>query len=244
MNVASFDIEIYNDIEEGKNPLPQELIPSVAAYCTDIDIENVQYFYDTPYMTKETAKKLCNNLLEIDKDGYKIFGWNILSFDFPVLAFYADMVEEMGSLALRSIDPMFTLHAIKGHFLSLDSALVGANLETKLHEVTLRDGTTMFSMSGAKAPEMWRNGETKAVMDYLAYDVIQPYKLAGSIVQNGGIKWTSKTGKPSSVRMGLTDVKTCIFYPEVDQSWMTNPKKREEFYSWIPEEVLRKEGVV
>ena len=241
MNIVSFDIEIYNDILEGTNPHPSELIPSVAACC--IDLSNVEYFWDKPYMSRDTAKNLCNSLLQLDKTGYKIFGWNILSFDIPVLAFYSDMVEEMGRLALRSIDPMFTFHAVKGYFLGLDAALIGAGLETKLHQVKLNDGTTMFSMSGAKAPEMWRNGEYSAVMEYLSYDVWQPYKLAGAIASNGGIKWTSKAGKSQFAPMKLVTVKETIGYPNVDQSWMSAPKNRKDFYSWIPETVLGEEGI-
>lgn len=242
MDIVSFDIEIYNDIPEGTSPHPSELIPSVAAYC--LDVVDVKYFWDKPYMTKETARALCNKLLELDKNGYKVFGWNILSFDIPVLAFYADMVDEMGRLALRSVDPMFTFHAVKGYFLGLDAALIGAGLETKLHQVKLNDGTTMFAMSGAKAPEMWRNGEHDAVMQYLAYDVWQPYKLVSSIERNAGIKWTTKSGKSSFAPMKLATVKDTIGYPKVDQSWMDNPKSRESFYSWIPKNILEEEGIV
>jgi hypothetical protein len=242
IDICSFDIEIYNEILDGENIDPFSLIPSVAAYCTDV--ETVTYFYDTPHMTKETARQMCEDLISLDAKGIKIFGWNILSFDFPVLANWAGMLEEMGSLAFRSIDPMFTLYSLKGHFLGLDSALIGANIETKLHQVSLNDGTTLFAMSGDKAPKLWRNGEINAVKDYLAYDVWQSYKLAGSIVQNGGIKWSSKSGKHSFVRMGLETVKEAMEKPVPNQSQMTNPKKREDFYSWIPKTVLHNEGVL
>ena len=96
-------------------------------------------------------------------------------------------------------------------------------------------------MSGAKAPTFWRNGEFEAVKTYLRGDVIQPLKLTFAIENNHGIKWTSKTGRSQFLSTNLITVKNCLKLPEPNTSWMTNPKQRNEYYSWIPKNILDKE---
>jgi hypothetical protein len=98
-------------------------------------------------------------------------------------------------------------------------------------------------MNGKKAPELWRNGEFEAVKTYLRGDVIQPLKLADAILRNRGIRWTSKTGKPMMQYTGLNPVKTLFSLPVPDTSWMTNPKSRKDFVSWMPKNILEENGV-
>lgn len=229
----SFDLEIYNEIPENNKYNYSDIIPSVGAFCTDV--ENVSYYWDKPHMTKETSIRLVEDLVKKVSEGYSLFGWNILGFDLPILAHYSGMIAEVGKLALDSCDPMFIVVCEKGHYLGLDTALIGHNIETKLHEVTLNDGTTMIDMNGSKAPLLFRNGEYKAVLDYLSYDVWQPYKLAFSIENKGGIQWTSKSGKRQFLRTKLKTVKECLSIPLPDVSWMSSPPKRETFYDWIPD---------
>jgi len=69
------------------------------------------------------------------------------------------------------------------------------NIESKVHTVTMSDGSILDSMSGKMAPMLWRNKEYEAVKTYLAGDVIQPIKLAQAIEKQGRIFWFSKTGK-------------------------------------------------
>lgn len=238
----SFDIEIFNELPEGKDfPDLKEIIPSVGAFCTDV--ENVSYYWDKPYMTKETCQKMVKDIQQKVSEGYYLFGWNILNFDLPIIAYYSGMMEEVGKLAISAIDPMFMIVCIKGHFLGLDIALAGHRIESKLHTVSLNDGSS-FEMNGSKAPLLFRNGEYQAVLDYLKYDVIQPYKLAFSIEEKGGIRWTSKSGKNQFVSSKLLTVKECLSIEKPDTSWMSNAPIRENFYSWIPENVLQSEGVI
>jgi hypothetical protein len=153
------------------------------------------------------------------------------------------MTEECAELALNGIDGMLLITFNKGYFLGLDAALIGANLETKTHHVLLNDGTELTDMNGKKAPELWRNGEFEAVKTYLRGDVIQPLKLASAIQNNRGIRWTSKTGKPMMQYTGLNPVKTLFSLPVPDTSWMTNPKSRKDFVSWMPKNILEENGV-
>lgn len=241
-NYLSFDIEIYNEMEEGNRDL-KSLIPSVGAFCTDY--ENVMYYEDVPYMTKETAKKLVVDMTNKVNEGYTLFGWNILSFDLQLLAHYSEMYNECGRLALNSVDGMFLVVCHKGFFLGLDKVLFGAGLETKLHEVEMNDGTTMKEMNGSKAPLLWRNKEFSAVKDYLKYDVIQPLKLVYHLEQTKTIRWLSQSGKKNFLRTEMLPVKEALSLPVPDTSWMKNqPISRKDFYSWIPEEILKKEGII
>jgi hypothetical protein len=238
MKLLSYDIEIYNEFPtEGEVDLA-DIIPSVAAIGTNKD--DVEFFDDIPYMTKETACRLVNAMMDKYKQGYIPFTWNGLSFDFQLLGKYSGMLEECGILALNSIDGMFIVVANKGFFLGLDKALIGFNLETKRHKVNLNDGTEVTDMSGAKAPAFWRDGEYQAVKDYLYVDVVQPLALAEQIEKQRCIKWTSNAGKPMYFSTPLKTVLECLKMPEVDTSWMTNPKPRSEFYSWIPENIQNK----
>ncbi len=236
----SFDIEICNEMEEGNDDLTK-FVPSVGAFCTDY--ETVSFYEDDPHMSKQTAQKLVFDMIKKAEEGYTLFGWNILSFDLQLLAHYSKMYAECGRLALNSVDGMFLVVAHKGFFLGLDKVLVGSNIETKLHQVTLNDGTTLFSMNGSKAPSLWRNKEFSAVKEYLKYDVFQPLKLAYHIDKTKFIKWTSNSGKPNTLRTEMLTVKEALNLPLPDTSWMTSPKAREDFYKWIPESVLKEEGV-
>ena len=239
MKLLSYDIEIYNEIPE--NGDLHEVIPSVAAIGTTEN--DVQFFYDEPYMTKKTSKVLVNKMMDYYKDGYLPWGWNTVSFDFRLLAYYSGMIEECSILALEGIDGMLHITFNKGYYLVLDTALIGAKLETKLHHVQLKDGTMLDGMSGMLAPKMWRDGEIQAVMDYLRVDIVQPLKLVFAIEQNKGIKWTSKAGKPMFVGTKLMPTKDLFKLPEPDTSWMDSPKLRKDFVNWIPKEILKKYNI-
>lgn len=247
--ILSYDIEIYDDIPEGLDSDLSTIRPSIAALCADE--KNVEYFYDEPYpdeetvMSKETAKKLVKRMMEYYEQGYTVFGWNTVAFDFPLIAYYSGAFEECGNMALNSIDGMLLVTFRKGYFLGLDAALRGARLASKIHEVKLNDGTVMMGMGGQAAPKMWRDGEYEAVKEYLAGDVIQPLKLCNAIEKGKGISWTSKTGRYMFVPTPLLKVKELFKLPEPDTSWQTSPiKPRSSFVEWIPKNVLEANGVL
>jgi hypothetical protein len=241
MNFLSYDIEIYNELygEDGKEIDLKNIIPSVAAFCLD-DLQ-VKYFYDEPYLTRETAKKLVFEMMDNYNNGIVPLTWNGLSFDFQLLGLYSGEIEACAKLALNHIDMMFIVTCNKGYYLGLDTALKGMGVESKVHNVTLKDGTILDSMSGRIAPELWRKGEFEAVKTYLAGDVIQPIKLAQAIEKQNRIFWFSKTGKPQFVFTKLITVKQCFGLPTPNNSWMENPPKRSDFVSWIPKKILEEE---
>lgn len=238
----SYDIEIYEDLPEGENVDLSKINPSVAAFCTDY--ENIHYYDDVPYMSKETAKRLVLDLQKKVDDGFILFTWNGLHFDLHLLALYSGMLDECGRLALNHVDGMFLVVAQRGFYLGLDKALVGAKMETKLHEVELNDKSKFSQMSGKSAPTLWRSGEYKAVREYLKYDVIQPLKLANHIQSTGYIRWKANSGKDNYLKTQMLTVKECLKLEKPDTSWMTSAPKREDFFSWIPERILKEEGVI
>jgi hypothetical protein len=238
----SYDIEIYEDLPEGENVDLSKITPSVAAFCTDY--ENVHYYDDVPHMSKVKAQNLVLDLQKKVNEGFTLFTWNGLHFDLRLLALYSGMLEECGRLALNHIDGMFLVVAQKGFYLGLDKALIGAKMETKLHEVELNDKTKFSQMNGSKAPMLWRSGEYSAVREYLKYDVIQPLKLANHIQSSGYIRWKSNSGKDNYLKTQMLTVKECLKLEKPDTSWMTSAPNREDFYNWIPEKVLREEGVI
>lgn len=244
MKLLSYDIEIATDLLEGEANNFSEMIPSVAALAETESFDSVKYYWDKPYMSKDTAIRFVTDIMDYCNEGYTLFGWNILSFDLNLISHYSGMVEECGRIALNSCDPMFIISCMKGHFLGLNTALVGMGIEEKIHSVKLNDGTMVDDMDGSKAPAMWRSGEYEAVMDYLAGDVIRPLQLARAIEKEGGIRWTSKSGKPQFVKTSLLTVKECLSLPMPDVSWMKfAAKPREDFYSWIPKNILREENI-
>lgn len=239
---VSYDIEIYDDLVDGQTPDLKTIRPSVAAICASK--EDLRYFYDIPFMTKEKAIILVNCLTSSIKDGLIPFTWNGTAFDWPLLAYYSGMIDECSELALNSVDGMLLVTFNKGFFLSLDAALLGAGLETKTHSVTLNNGLVFSEMSGKLAPKMWRDGEYEAVKTYLAGDVFRPLELVSAIEKNRGIRWTSRAGKANFLMTGLTQVKDLFKLPLPDCSWMSiQPKPRFEFVEWIPKEILEKYGI-
>lgn len=237
----SYDVEIFEDLPEGENVDLSKITPSVAAFCTDY--ENIHYYEDIPHMSKETACKLVKDLQKKVEEGFTLFTWNGLHFDLQLLGLYSGMIEECGRLALNHVDGMFLVVSQKGFYLGLDKALIGARMETKLHEVQLNDKTKFSEMNGSKAPTLWRDGEYQAVRDYLKYDVIQPLKLANHIQSTGYIRWKSNSGKDNWLKTEMLTVKECLKLEKPDTSWMSSAPKREDFISWIPENILKEEGI-
>jgi len=242
MNFQSFDIELYDDLPES-NPDFSKIRPSVAAYCLN-DLA-VHYFDNAPDpMSKETAQKLVLEMIDNYRKGIIPLTHNGLSFDFKVLSYASTMLEECAFLALNHVDTMFIVTCNKGYFLGLDTLLTGMGVESKLHTVTLNDGTVANEFSGKQAPKFWRDGEINTVKYYLSGDVIQPMKMAWEIEKQNKMFWFSKTGKPQSLYTKLIPVKECFKLPIPDTSWMSNPPARMDFVNWIPKEILEKEKVL
>jgi len=245
MRLASFDLEIASELI---NPTSAENLGiSCAALALSeglVEDNPVLFWYDYPRLSQERCQRLVEDLQYYDNLGYKIVTWNGCGFDFKVLAYESQMFPECAELALNHIDMMLLVTFVKGHYLGLDKALRGAGLEGKTHEIRLKDGSILTEMNGALAPQLWANQEIDAVLEYLKGDVTQPLLLAQHIEQTKEIRWLSSSNRQSVVfTPNLFTVRECFDLPKPDISWMLNYPVRENFISWMPEEVLDKYGL-
>ena len=239
MKLASFDIEISDTLSSPGEPTWPPHISCAAIALSDPDEADGVIFYsadpDSEYMTPAQVAAMVDNMAFYVSHGYKILTWNGVAFDFPVVAANCPGVSAYKALDIAyssHIDMMLLVSFQTGYRLGLDAALLGAGLAGKKHSVTLKDGTPLTDMSGAKAPELWRAGERMAVLDYLHDDVTQPLLLAEYIEKRNVIYWTSKKGRPMAVSIpGLLTVEEAYYQlPEpADLSWLTDPIQREEY---------------
>lgn len=224
-----------------KDYYPLRVSVAAAAYMLPYPIDGkengqVMFWEGEPReeMTLDTANKMMNSLMEWQSKGHNIVAWNGLNFDFRVMAALTGNVERETQIAMNSIDPMFYMVCYKGHRLGLDATCQGMNIQGKLHEVTLNDGSIITEMDGSKAPQMWEAGETEAVKAYLADDVLSLARLSNKLQQKQQLIWITKKGKHSRVPYPEHfTVEECAVFDEPDTSWMTDPPLREEYYDWF-----------
>ncbi|HLP17445.1 MAG TPA: hypothetical protein VK470_14370, partial [Bacteroidota bacterium] len=234
MKFASFDLEIAkvieNDTPDWRSMTPLG-ITCAAVALTGCD--DPRFWHGRPKLTQEECCKLVADLQAIVAEGYTLLTWNGSSFDFAVLAEESGMYRECVELNAMHIDMMLLVTFVKGYFLGLQKALIGAGLAGKLKHVTLNDGTPLTEMNGALAPKLWAQGECDAVLSYLRDDVLQPLLLAEHIEREKKIRWTSNAGKPQFVAVPkLLTVRECFSLPIPDTSWMKDPPSRGHFIEW------------
>ena len=234
MKLMSFDLEISKILPEFSGNL-FEYAP-LGISCAAVAHDEVVFWQGIPQLSKKECQILVKDLMAYASSGYTFVTWNGCGFDFRVLAQESGMVEECGEMALNHVDLMLLVTFTKGWFLGLDKALQGANIAGKVHEVTLVNGEILYNMDGGMAPELCAKEEYDAVLTYLRGDVEQTLELAKVVQETQRIRWTSGRGKAQSTSVPrLKTVRECFDIPEPDTSWMTDPPRREDFVSWIPE---------
>jgi hypothetical protein len=233
MEFAAFDLEIAKELPE--NADWKEYAPlGITCAAVAFDNQETLVWHGVPRLSKEKAQGMVGDLQRLVNDGYTLLTWNGCSFDFGVLAYETEMWEECSELAMSHIDMMLIVTFSKGHYLSLEKALMGAKLGGKVKSVVLSDGATLNDMGGEKAPTLWAKGEYEVVLNYLRGDVTQTLKLAHFVQNERIIRWTSNNGNPQSLSVKkLLKVKDCFDIPGPDTSWMRNPPSREKFTSWM-----------
>lgn len=215
---------------------PQVSCASAGFVSKKGETEATHDFMGTPgeAMTLDEVNDMIDKLIEWHEEGHTIVVWNGLHFDWRVLAELTGRYEELGELALDTVDPMFYIVCMKGHRLGLDKSCQGMNVKGKLHEVTLNDGTILEDMAGWQAPELWQRGEVEAVMAYLREDVLSLSRLMNNIVRLGYIAWITQKGVRRTVPMkNLYTNRQCLQLPEPDTDWMDNPPVRVDYMDWM-----------
>ena len=234
---ASWDVETHKvlpeELPDGKNIMDYRPlgISCIALRCTEN--EETQLFYSGMRDGKTLPRKMnvyelsifVNKLWEVFVSGYIPLAWNG-NFDFQILLEELENthVEQVKKMARASVDPMYNLFCVKGYPLALETAAKGMGVAGKLE-----------GMSGALAPAMWQESEEsrQVVLDYVAQDVIVPLNVVEAIEDVGGLRWTSKSNKPQFCRMKpIMTVEEAYRLPPADNSWMTNPIPKSNFYTW------------
>lgn len=235
MKYLAFDLEIAAIIPDGEPDWRQHRPLGITCAATFASDETEPFlFYSmtnghyAPAMTHEDLNDMIGYLRYMVRKGYTILTWNGLSFDFDVLAEESGMRSECVEIAMHHIDMMFHVFCLRGHYLGLDKAARGLGLPGKTE-----------GMSGAKAPQLWSQGEQAKVLQYVAQDVRTTLQVALESERLGMVQWTSASGRLNMIDIDrwlpVTEAQR-IPYP--DTSWMSNPVSREQFTAWMQHEAL------
>jgi hypothetical protein len=152
------------------------------------------------------------------------------------------MWKECADLALNShCDLMLMSVCALGWRTGLDAFAKGAGVESKLKAVTLKDGSTLHDMSGARAPELWQAGEYDAVLAYLRQDAIATLQVAETAITRRKLRWLSSKGKEWGISLLGGTLPTCaemLTWPRRDTSWMKDPPNPFKIAEWALEKQL------
>lgn len=220
---AVLDLEIIKTVEGVDDwfsvaPLG---ISCVAVALSDSDDTLVWYGQNQLGVTGSRAA--IAGLISLVDEGYTLVGFNSLGFDFRVLATESGLFADCGYLALQHVDLFFYLFCALGYAPGLNRLAQGMGLPGKT-----------VGMDGAKAPELWRQGQRQAVLDYCVQDVRTTLDLVQASINARGVTWVSKSGK----RVGLSfaqwlTVQEAMALPEPDNTWMEKPWSRSKFIGWL-----------
>lgn len=235
--ILAFDLEIVKEIPEGCKDW-KEIRPlgiSCAALLDNTKPLSYLYFHHddghnpmSGAMTEIELEHMINTMIGFVREGYKILTWNGLQFDFDVLSEESGMHKECKELALNHIDMMFHFFCMKGYMLGLDTAAKGLGLSGK-----------MGGMQGTLAPVLWASPNLKdrlKILRYVHQDVVTTLEVYEKSMEFRSIPWISQNNKPNVFWLPNNrwrTVKECLRMELPDQSWMDNPKSKEDFMSWI-----------
>jgi len=163
----SFDLEIKTAIPEGTDDWWQYApfgVTSASAWASD-QVSPVLWCGHgsdggiAPQMSKEEIQKMILFLKNAVADGYKLVAFNGAGFDIRVL--YEESKDHASCVALAwdCIDPFFHIFSMLGYGPGLSKVAEGMGCGSKTENV-----------DGARAPELWANGQYGKVLEYVAND--------------------------------------------------------------------------
>lgn len=163
-------------------------------------------------------------------------------FDFSTMYHESEKIPSILDVYLSHIDLMMLSVCNQGFRIGLDAMSEAMLGRTKLHEVTLKDGSQFTEMSGALAPWLWKKGEHQAVIDYLYIDTDNTLEIAETADKQGLLSWITRKGARKSFRFdGPLDQWTmayCIIHPyRGNTSWMSNYQSPKQFAAWALDEI-------
>jgi len=248
--MVGFDLEIAEDLpEDGNIDWSVPLGVTCAGLATNNiqgwiapDMEGVSY---APKITN--MAKLVARLEHYSQQGFHIVTWNGMGFDFRVMAQEAkgddSLHDRICDLAWNHVDIAFQMRVEKGYMVGLDTAAKGLRVEGKTE-----------GMSGALAPQMWRQGfdEQGKVLLYVRQDAAATLNVYEALVRDGVLYWTTRSrnitkspwfpmfmgeggpyAKRDKPRRLLTVKEVTQHCTPADTSWMSfRPTPLEEYYGW------------
>lgn len=227
MKFAGWDIEIAVSVPNGTDWKQCRPLGITCASLVADDLEVNWYAGKSanvynPRMSVEEIQNMAKTMKSLIPE-YQIVTWNGLAFDFDVMAEESLMKRECADLALNHYDIMFQFLCENGFPVGINAVAKGSNLPEKTE-----------GMHGDLAPMMWADGKCQDVIDYNIQDSRMALNIAKYLEENKWLYWITKAGqrKMRPFRKLLT-VAECKDLPLPDNSWMTNPPKREDYLAWL-----------
>lgn len=226
----AFDIETAKILPENAGDLHSHRPLGITCAAIWAGDENEPHlFYSTKEDGSPSARMSKNDLSEfVDfllsrRANYTIVTHNGLGFDFDILAEESGRMEDCKDLALTHVDMMFHVFCKKGFGVSLNAA-------AKAMGKSKPEG-----MSGSLAPRLWKEGEHRKVLDYVAHDCRLTLDVAEKSEVKGSFKWITQKGKRAFLPLpsGWLPVDEAIKLPLPDTSWMDNPWPRSKLSGWL-----------
>jgi len=250
--MVSFDLEIAEDLPEDGNidwsiPLGVTCVGLATNGASSWVAPELQGHDYAPRFNRSDVHRIVEALEADVANGYHIVTWNGMGFDFHVLAQEAGddvgLYDRICDLAWNHIDVAFQMRVEKGYMIGLDAAAKGLRVEGKTE-----------GMSGALAPQMWRQGfdEQAKVLEYVCQDARATLDVYNTLIIKQVLYWTTRAGYRTkspwvptfvnadgptvllSVPYRLPTVREVTQYCQpADTSWMSfQPRPLEEYYGW------------
>lgn len=182
---------------------------------------------ETPYAPRmqqwECAQLVYQLMRQVEK-GYTLLTWNGLGFDWDILAEESGMHSECVELAMNSVDTMLHFFCEKGFPVGLDAVARGLGLQGKTP-----------GMDGAKAPQLWHDGQYDKVLEYCQQDVRTTLEVALAVEQRHELRWITQKGRLNGIPISrwLT-AREALGLPLPNTSWMTGDRlTREKITAWM-----------
>lgn len=175
-------------------------------------------------MSTDEAAELVEFLKVSVNDGFTILTWNGLGFDFDVLAEESGMLDACRRLARGHVDMMFHAFCELGYPIALDKAAQGMRLPGKSTDVAQH-----------LAPQLWADGKTEEVLDYVSQDVRATLELAQACEKKRALRWITRKGSIKDVKLssGWLTVEAAMRLPKPDTSWMDSAIPLSRFTGWL-----------
>ena len=229
--MVSFDIEIAKNLPDDFDSFKEFRPLGISCAAAMTHDEQATTWYGgkqadtfTDRMTTAEVVGMVDTLWDLRQDGYQIYTWNGLGFDFDILFEESGGDNRCKELARTHVDMMFHFFCIKGFAISLDKAAKGMGLSGKTE-----------GMNGALAPKLWREGHQQQVLEYVAQDARATLELAKLCESALKVRWTSNRGfkQECPLLKGWLSVDQALELPEADTSWMSEPWPRTKFTGWL-----------